>query len=142
MGLSIRTSNEPGRADKDIPELWSRFLSASGAAAIPGATGPDVYCVYTEYEGDHTLPYTVVLGYAVDNIDTVPEGCRGIAIPGGPYQRVTVKGNLDDSIVYDAWLGIWQSGWDRAYTADYEVYAPGASKDGSAEVNIFIAVKE
>ncbi|WP_118973985.1 GyrI-like domain-containing protein [Taibaiella koreensis] len=141
-GLSIRTSNDPGKAERDIPALWARFLSSAAATDIPGITGSDIYCVYTAYEDDHTKPYTVVLGYRTDAPEAIPAPYRSITVPGGAYRKVSVAGRLADGIVVEAWMQIWQSGWDRAYTADYEVYGAAAQDQEAAEVDIFIAVKD
>jgi predicted transcriptional regulator YdeE len=141
IGMTIRTSNEAGQAAADIPALWEKFMAGNDAVAIPGIHTGDIYCVYTEYESDHTRPYTVVLGYKADSLDRIPEGWKGLQVEAGPYQKVTAKGRLADGIVYNAWLKIWEAGWNRAFTTDFELYGPGARDPEAAELDIFIAVK-
>ena len=141
IGMAIRTTNEQQQAAKDIPLLWEAFMSANAAAKIPGIRSQDIYCVYTEYEKDYTRPYTTILGYKVDSLEHIPEGFKGIEIDGGAFKKVTVTGKLTDGIVYEAWTRIWNAGWDRAYTADFEIYGIKAQNPEVAEMNIFVAVK-
>jgi predicted transcriptional regulator YdeE len=141
IGMATRTTNEQQQAAKDIPLLWEAFLSGNAAAKIPGIQSPDIYCVYTEYESDYTRPYTVVLGYKVDSLEHIPEGFKGVVIAGGAFKKITATGKLADGIVYNAWTRIWDAGWNRAYTTDFEVYGAKAQDPETAEMDIFVAVK-
>lgn len=140
-GIFVRTSNANGQAVTDIPALWDRFRSEDIAGQLKGRLSDEVYSVYTEYDGDHTQPYTTVIGYAVENNDHLPEGIKGFLIGGGPYEKYTAKGVLSEGIVFDAWVNIWNSDIPRAYTADFEVYGAKAQDPENAVVDIFIAVK-
>ena len=94
----------------------------------------------TEYEKYFTKPYTTILGCRVNDLTQIPEGFKGIAIEGGNYQKFTAKGKLSDNIVIQEWIKIWNSGIQRIYTADFEVYGNRTSDPENAEVDIFIAV--
>ncbi|WP_316842152.1 GyrI-like domain-containing protein [Pedobacter gandavensis] len=141
VGISVRTSNDPGKAIIDIPELWARFSTENIAAKLDHKLGDEVYCIYTDYEGDYTQPYTTVIGFTVQNLDQIPEGMRGVAIEAGPYEKYALKGNMNEGLVYNAWLDIWKSGASRTYTTDFEVYGEKAQNPEAAEVDIFIAVR-
>lgn len=141
VGVSVRTSNQPGKAAIDIPELWARFSTENIAAKLPNKLGDEVYSVYTDYEGDYTKPYTAIIGYVVENLEQIPEGMQGLAIMGGPYERHILKGNMNEGLVFNAWLEIWKSGVSRAYTADFEVYGKKAQNPEAAEVDIYIALR-
>ncbi|MCX2484573.1 GyrI-like domain-containing protein [Pedobacter sp. MR2016-24] len=140
IGLAVRTANGKGQAETDIPALWNRFMSSQAADQIPGKTDDTLYCVYTDYEKDHTAPYTVILGCRVHSIDQLPEGMTSVSIKAGNYVEFTAKGNIMEGIVYHTWLDIWASGLDRAYETDFEVYGPKAQDPGNAEVPVFIGV--
>ena len=142
VGLSVRTTNADGQADQDIPALWNTFLSENAADRIPHKVSDDLYAVYTEYEGDHTQPYTMVLGCRVSEADTVPNGMVVTTVPEGRYERVLAKGSLPQGAVYQAWTDIWKSDRDRAYTADFEVYGEKAGDPEDAEVEIYVGLKE
>lgn len=141
VGIAIRTSNDKGQATKDIPALWERFMSENIASQIPNRADRNIYCVYTEYDGDFTLPYTTVLGCKVDHLGEIPEGMRGIEIPQSTYRICTAKGRLDAGIVVHEWVKIWNSGLDRAYVADFEIYGEKARNPEQAEVDIHIGLK-
>jgi predicted transcriptional regulator YdeE len=129
IGIAVRTTNANGQSGTDIPALWDQFISEGIADKVPDKVDNTVYSVYTEYEGDFTKPYTTVLGCKVSNLDTIPEGMKGITIEKGTYIKYTTKADK----VFEEWTNIWNSDLPRAYTADYEVYGE--------DVNIFLSVK-
>lgn len=141
IGISVRTTNQNGQAAQDIPALWNKFMTEGIANQIPNKIDDTIYCIYTEYEKDHTAPYTTILGCKVTNLATVPSGMVGKFFEETFYKKHTAKGNILQGLVYNEWLKIWSSGLDRAFTADFEVYGPKAQNPESAEVDIFIAVK-
>lgn len=141
VGIAVRTTNENMQAATDIPALWNTFMTEGIAGKIPNKTGEELYCVYTEYELDHTKPYTTVLGCAVQDLSEIPEGMKGLEIAGGEYKQFTAAGNMKDHIVYNEWVKIWDSGISRAYTTDFEVYGEKAQNPENAEVPIYIALK-
>lgn len=141
IGLSIRTTNENQRAMQDIPALWAKFFAENTLAKIPNKVDDTLYCIYTDYEKDHTKPYTTLLGCKVENLDTIPDGLTGKLIEAGSYTTFTAKGNLNEGIVVQEWMKIWNSNLDRAYTADIEVYGAKAQNPENAEVDIHIAIQ-
>jgi predicted transcriptional regulator YdeE len=129
VGIAVQTTNTNGQSGIDIPALWDKFISEGIVDKIPNKIDNAVYSVYTEYEGDFTKPYTTVLGCKVSNLDTIPEGMKGIVIENGKYIKYTTKADQ----VFEEWTKIWNADLPRAYRADYEVYGE--------EVNIFLGVK-
>lgn len=142
IGIAVRTTNENGQAAQDIPVLWNRFMGDDFIAQIPNRIDGTVYCIYTDYEKDHTKPYTTIIGCKVSTLDEVPKGMIGKTIEGGSFQKRTVKGNISEGLVYNEWVNIWNSGLNRAYTADFEVYDERATNPGIAEVDIFLSMNE
>lgn len=141
VGLAVRTTNENGQAAKDIPELWQTFMASGMLEKIPNKLGQDIYCMYTDYEKDHTKPYTTILGCKVANLDQIPDGMVGKAIAAENYSKQVAKGNINEGLVYNAWLKIWDSGLERKFTADFEIYGEKAANPSDAEVDIFVAIK-
>lgn len=140
IGISVRTTNENGQATKDIPLLWQQLITQNISSKLTAFDESAIVCIYTAYEKDFTAPYTTILGYRVDNLNEIPEGLVGITIHKGNYTKFTAKGKANEPFVYNEWLKIWQSGIDRAYTADFEIYDFKSQDPDHAEVNIFIAV--
>ncbi len=142
IGISTQTTNANGQGAKDIGALWQKFMSEGVMQKIPNKVGGEIYSIYTDYEGDYTQPYTVLLGCAVANLDQIPEGMTGKSFDGGTYTQFTAKGSLEDNVVVNEWMKIWDSDLPRAYTADFEVFGEKAQNPADAEVDIFIALNE
>lgn len=142
IGISVRTWNQGEQAASDIAALWNEFFQNNLIHRIPNRIGDDVYCVYTEYEKDHTAPYTTILGCKVASLDDVPEDMDGIRILESHYKRFEAIGNLQQGAVYQTWQQIWTADLPRAYTADFEVYGSDSKDPKDAKVDIFIAIEE
>ena len=141
IGISVRTTNENGQSGKDIPALWSQFMSEEIQSKIPNKVSEDLFCIYTDYEKDHTKPYTTILGCKVESLDVVPENMIGKTIESANYKELIAKGNLSEGIVFNKWLEIWNSDLDRSFTADFEVYGDKTQNPEKAEVAIYIALQ-
>lgn len=141
IGISVRTTNENGQAGQDIPALWSKFMSEGIAEKIPKKIDNSIFCIYTEYEKDHTKPYTTILGCKVENLNTIPNGMVGKTFDEANYTKHIAKGNILQGMVFGEWTKIWNSNLDRAFTADFEVYGEKAQNPEKAEVDIFVALK-
>ncbi|WP_079242204.1 GyrI-like domain-containing protein [Chryseobacterium indologenes] len=141
IGISVRTTNENGQAGKDIPVLWEKMISEDILNSIPNKIDNTIYSIYTDYEKDHTKPYTTVLGCQVENLDNIPEGMVGYSFDGGEYLKFTVNGDLSKDLVINEWMKIWNMELGRIFTADFEVYGEKAQNPSDAQVDIFIAVK-
>ena len=98
VGIAVRTTNEKGQAAKEIAELWGKFMSEGLLTKIPNKVDATIYSLYTDYEGDHTQPYTAILGCKVENLDNIPVGMVGKSFEGGQYVKATAKGDLNQRI--------------------------------------------
>jgi predicted transcriptional regulator YdeE len=141
IGIAIRTTNENGQSSQDIPALWNKFISEGIIEKIPNKTGATIYCIYTDYEKDHTKPYTTILGCVVSSLENIPGEMLGKTFEAGMYTKHIAKGNIGEGIVFNEWLKIWNADLPRKFTADFEVYGEKSQDPANAEVDIFIAVK-
>ena len=141
IGIAVRTTNENGQAGKDIPALWRTFMTEKIFEKIPNKIDDSLYCIYTDYEKDHTKPYTTILGCKVSNLESIPEKMVGKTFEEATYARFTAKGNLSQAVVFNEWTKIWNSDLNRTFTADFEIYGEKARDTDNAEVDIFVAVK-
>lgn len=139
-GLAIRTTNENGQSATDIPALWQQFFAERIMNKLPERTDDTIYCIYTDYEKDHTRPYTTLLGCRVNAEVNVP-GITTKAFTGDKYKVFIAKGAMEDNIVFNEWLKIWNAGIDRLYTTDIEIYGEKAQDKLNAEIPILVAVK-
>ena len=83
---------ENNKAVRDISNLWNKFLSEKLIVKIPNKISPEIYSVYTDYEGGYTKPYTTILGCKVENLDQIPEGMIGKQFECGKYYKSIAKG--------------------------------------------------
>jgi len=124
----------------DIGDLWTRFMGENLAQQIGNKISDDVYCVYTEYETDHTGYYTAVLGCAVNSLDEILNDFTNATIPAGTYKIYSLAGKFPDNIS-EAWRQIWGEAIARAYTADFDLYTADPKRFEETEAKIYIAIK-
>lgn len=141
IGIAVRTTKENNQAEHDIRALWTKFMAENIMEKIPNKVDNSIYSIYTDYEKDHTKPYTTILGCKVENLNTIPTGMVGKKFENENYIKQTIAGNLMKGIVFNAWVDIWNLDIPRAYTADFEVYGEKAKNPENAEVDIFVAIK-
>ena len=140
IGIAVRTCNADGSAAKDIPALWERFMQEQIAAKIPNRVDGNVYSLYTNYEGDHNLPYDTVIGCKVSTLDTIPEGMVGHTFDAGLYETFEDRGNLLEGLVIGHWHRIWSMPLQRTYQADFEIYQESDTDPTDAAVKIFVGI--
>ncbi|SDD79450.1 Predicted transcriptional regulator YdeE, contains AraC-type DNA-binding domain [Mucilaginibacter pineti] len=139
LGISVRTTNENGQSAKDIGELWERFMGDNVLEQITGRMSDDIYCVYTDYESDHTRPYTAVLGCKVKSLDNAPEGLIGLVVFATSYVKYVAKGRLPDCVA-ETWQHVWNNTLNRTYIADFDVWGAKAQNPEDAEVEIYVGI--
>jgi predicted transcriptional regulator YdeE len=139
IGVSVRTTNQGGKSQKDIGELWGKFMGQNIFEQIPNKESNNLYCIYTDYETDFNGPYTTILGCKVKSLDSIPKGLVGKIIPATKYNLYTSTGKLPDCVM-DTWKYIWQSGVKRKYIADFDVYGEKAQNHQNAEVDTYLSI--
>lgn len=142
MGIKLdkKTTNENNQSMHDCGALWQRFQHEQIAEKIPSHHESAIYAVYFDYDGDHTQPFDYFIGCEVESTASLPEGLTQIQIPEAEYERIEAKGQIPDCIA-QAWLDIWKSDLNRAFTYDYERYDERSADWSNAEIDIFISVK-
>lgn len=135
-GIAARTTNEDGKAQIDIGNLWTKFISENIAGQFQARVSDDIYCVYTDYENDHTGWYTAVLGCQIAGPED-SEGMFTALIPKGTYRVYKPVGKFPDS-VSDAWREIWRDCSSRSYIADYDLYKAGAESFADTKTEIYV----
>ena len=141
IGIWVRTTNENNQAAGDIADLWGRFMKENILNAIPNRVDDTVYSIYTDYESDHTKPYTTLLGCQVTTLNDIPDGMVGKSFDGGNYVKMSAKGDLMEGLIVNKWMEIWEMDLGRIYTADFEVFGEKAKNPEDAEIDFYVAVK-
>lgn len=141
MGIECRTSNAPDAGPQDIPRHWARFYEEAVIDRIPDKASSEVIALYCDYEGDATMPYSLVIGCPVRQVDAIPDGMVVKEIPAGSYAVFSAKGDFPQSLI-DTWIAIWQnSDLSRTYQADFEVYGEKFFNQNPQEVDVWIGIR-
>lgn len=141
VGREIRTTNADGQCMKEIPELWKEFESQKlGDKIVNKVESKSILGIYTDYESNEKGAYSFIIGFQVNSINFVPEGMVSKVIPASKYYVVTAKGKMPQKIG-EAWAQIWNSGINRTYTGDFELYDERYNETEEAEVNIYVSIK-
>jgi predicted transcriptional regulator YdeE len=135
VGITTRTAADP---PTEIGRLWGQFVAEDVAARIPHCASPDVYSVYTDYEGDHTRPYTVLLGCAVTRVDALPPGLVARTVPAGRYAVLAGVAARPEAIGA-AWGQVYAAALPRAYTADFDLHHAEGPRAGTVDVHVALA---
>jgi predicted transcriptional regulator YdeE len=141
IGISVRTTNENNQSAKDIADLWGKFMSENVLGAIPNKIDNEIYSIYTDYDSDHTKPYTAMLGCKVSNLNSIPDRMIGKSFEGGNYVKLSAKGDLMKGLIVNMWTEIWSMDLNRAFTTDFEIFGEKAQNPNDAEIDFLIAVK-
>ncbi|MES2121913.1 MAG: GyrI-like domain-containing protein, partial [Chlamydiota bacterium] len=123
----------------DIPKLWERFFQECIAEKIPNKASHEVFALYCDYAGDHTQPYSLVIGCLVSSTAEIPQGMVAKTIPGGSYATFRAVGEHPQTLI-ETWGKIWNTELSRTYTGDYELYGEKFTSHSPQEVEVLIAI--
>ena len=138
VGKSIRTTNQEGKAIKDIGEMWQAFIGGGLYEKIENKCDGKGIGLYTEYEGDATAPYTFMCGCEVCSVEDKAQFDIK-TIPAGKYAKFTVKGDMVQ-VVGEAWGKIWGMDLDRKFESDFEVYHNDSEDMKNQTIDLFISI--
>ena len=139
IGIDLRADNTDPSVGEKIGAHWQRFFADGIPGKIADRIDDAFVAVYTDYAGDHTQPYSLVLGCRVTKEAVAPEGLVKVHVPAQTYAVMTAKGSMPGAVV-NAWQAIWSSDLERSYTSDFEVYDHRAADPEDAEVDIYTAI--
>jgi len=145
IGIQVRTSNqrEKNPTTAKIPQLWQRFFTENIAEKIPNKLNDtQKIALYTDYEGDHTGDYSLIIGMPVKALRKIPAGMVGMSITPSTYYKFVGQGAMPEAII-STWHKIWDyfshdQQHQRTYHADFELY--DSTKPDCVE--IYIGVRE
>lgn len=118
VGIACRASNDDPAS---IGALWGAFFAGGGAAQIPNRVDDRIHSLYTDYEGDHTQPYTVVLGCEVTEVGGLADGLAAHMVPAAKYAVFEAAGPQPQTLI-ETWMRIWETPLERTYSADFDLH--------------------
>lgn len=141
-GISCVTQRD--KAAEDINALWEKFFKDSVGQMIDNKESDIIYCVYSDYQGDHEAPYTVTIGYKLKSLNETANAAisnfETIRVETSDYAMMSAGGEQPKALL-ETWEAIWSSDLDRTYKTDFEVYGPRFFEPDVNEVLICIGVK-
>ncbi|RHW64144.1 AraC family transcriptional regulator, partial [Clostridium botulinum] len=141
VGKEIRTTNKDGAFMAVIPKLWEEFENKRlGDEILNKVNKNEILGLYTDYENKEFGLYSFMVGFQVTDKNSIPEGMTYKVIPNAKYCVVTAKGKMPDKIG-EAWGYIWNSGLQRTYTGDFELYDKRYDGTENSEADIYVAIK-
>jgi predicted transcriptional regulator YdeE len=135
-GISARVSNDRPEA---IGALWQQFYAQGIAAKISHKKSENIYSVYIDYEGDHTKPYTMVIGCEVSDAGSLPAGLVRTTVPAATYAVIPASGKQPDAVIA-AWQWVYHSALARTYSGDFDLYVSRGSDAADLDVNLHVAI--
>ena len=138
VGLSKRTNNFSPDSMNVIGGLWEQFFGKGIYSAIEHKVNQKTLGIYTEYDGDETADYTIMVGCEVNAQATEQNETVTKVIPAGKYAKFVIKGNMQQ-IVGEFWQELWAMDLPRTFDSDFEEYQN--SDPENAEIHVYIGVK-
>lgn len=150
VGLSLRTNNklETNFETGKIFPCVRQYFHEQMFDKIPNRLAPGTtFCVYTEYESDHTGDYTYFIGEEVSAVDKLESPLATITIPAQTYTKFTNGPAPMPEVVREPWFKIWnmteqELGGKRRYAADFEIYDERAADHSNIVLDIYIGIED
>ena len=143
IGIELKTTTREGKNFIEIPQFWQQVLRERQIENIPNKKQPDtVLGICMDFRGDGTFSY--IIGSEVTNTDNVPADMVSKKIPDANYAVFTARGKMPNSIqdmtkyIYQEWLP--NSEYQRADSADFELYDERSDDSKNAEVDIYVPI--
>lgn len=137
VGLSMITSNET--ASEEINALWENFFKQSIGQDVENRVDDVIYAVYSDYEGDHTKPYRLTIGYKIKGAPQMKDHLYHVEVQSADYAMMGAIGEQPKALI-ETWTAVWQSDLDRKFETDFEVYGKRFFEEGVHEVLVAIGV--
>lgn len=139
IGLELRTNNK--ECSLTMPAHKNKFFEENIPSKIPNKINDNILALYTDYEGDHTKPYSWLLGCEVSSLENIPKGLVGKVIPESKYAVYTTQGLFPNGLIA-VWQDVWKANLQRAYTSDFEVYQKDFDPQHNPEVKVYVAIQD
>ena len=138
VGLSAQISGNEN-ASEEINALWQRFFEQSIGQKVENRVDDVIYAVYSDYEGDHTQPYRLTVGYKIDGDPQEGSDLYHVEVKSADYAMMGAQGEQPKALI-ETWTAVWQSDLDRRFETDFEVYGQRFFEEGVHEILVCVGV--
>lgn len=142
IGLEIQTNSKA--SEVEIGALWHKFIAENFTDQIPNKAHIYPIALYYNYGSKNMCcpqgadAYACLIGCKVTNLDTIPVGMVGKAVPEQRYALFRATGDFPEGLI-KTWQAINAAGLERTYEYDIESYEHFQQPDH--EVDIYVAIK-
>jgi AraC family transcriptional regulator len=154
IGYELKTSNEDGQNNKEIPAFWAHYLEQKKYERIPNAVhrdSPVELGVCLDFDPD-ARTFSYIIGMEAEHFDNVPEDLVCREIPQASYAVFTtpkVKPEDFTASIQSTWMtifGEWfpNSGYEHSGGPEFEWYDERChrQKHELIQTDIYIPVRK
>jgi AraC family transcriptional regulator len=150
IGYELKTKNEGGQNNQDIPEFWQQYIQNQLGHKIPNPLHKNVELgICTDFNPE-TGEFVYVIGMEVAEGSLAPEGMVYRSFPELEYAVFTTPKSNDESFstsIQSTWNYIFtewfpQSGYQHYGSMEFELYDERCYGSANKEMDIYIPVKK
>ncbi len=163
LGIMVRTNNkfETSPLTSKIGPCAQRYGQEHIFNKISNRKNPGrTFCVYTDYESDHTGDYTFFIGEEInespdgnakekdETLDSIASsiGLKKHVIPPQNYAKFTTEQGIMPLVAINAWQNIWQMtpetlGGKRRFHTDFQIHDERALNPMSTILDIYVGIE-
>ncbi len=143
IGVELKTTTNDGRNLVEIPQFWERIIRKGLIADIPDRKSERTLLgICMDFEPNGRFSY--IIGAEVASTENTPDDMVSKKIPDATYAVFTARGKMPGSIqdtfkyIYQDWLP--KSEYQRAHSAEFELYDERCNDSDDSEVDIYIPI--
>ncbi|WP_141431084.1 AraC family transcriptional regulator [Bacillus sp. 03113] len=152
IGYELKTKNEDGQNNKDIPQFWQQYLQNKLGSNIPNPIHENVELGICTNFSLETGEFDYVIGMEVRKGAQAPEGMVYKSFPEQEYAVFTTPKTSEESFSFSSsiqstWNYIFtewfpQSGYEHNGLVEFELYDERCYGSENKEMDIYIPVKK
>ncbi|KAB2327930.1 AraC family transcriptional regulator [Cytobacillus depressus] len=150
IGYELKTKNEDGQNNKDIPEFWQQYLRNKLGSKIPNPIHKNVELGICTNFNPETGEFVYVIGMEVREETQALKGMVYKSFPELEYAVFTTPKSNDGtftSSIQSTWNYIFtewfpQSGYEHYGSVEFELYDERCYGSENKEMDIYIPVKK
>lgn len=150
IGYELKTKNEGGQNNKDIPEFWQQYMQNRLGSKIPNPINENTELgICTDFNPE-TGEFVYVIGMEVEKDTPAPEGTVYRSFPELEYAVFTTPKSNEESFtssIQSTWNYVFtewfpESGYEHYGSMEFELYDKRCYGSENKEIDIYIPVKK
>lgn len=150
IGYELKTKNENGQNNKDIPEFWQQFMKNKLGCNIPNPINQNVELGICTDFNPKTNEFVYIIGMEVNEGSQPLEGMVYRSFPEQEYAVFTTpkaNGDTFTASIQSTWNNIYtewfpKSGFEHSGGTEFELYDERCHGNENIEMDIYIPVQK